>query len=95
MPTTIPAPEEPSATGFRDPAIAADLSALLNWIRKKRGLIPGASVLYALLLSYAWQSDRCWHCRAHLAVDLEVTAPYAPGVLRLRRMVCSPSNNVA
>jgi len=72
-PIPIPAPEEPSTIRFRDPAIAAGFTALPNWILKKRGLIPGAKVLYALLLSYAWQSDHCWPGQAQLAEDLEVT----------------------
>ena len=72
-PTPPPGPEEPSSIRFRDPAIAAGFTALPNWILKKRGLIPGAKVLYALLLSYAWQSDHCWPGQAQLAEDLEVT----------------------
>lgn len=70
---TTPEPEEPSSIRFRDPAIAAGFTALPNWILKKRGLIPGAKVLYALLLSYAWQSDHCWPGQTQLAEDLEVT----------------------
>jgi len=72
-PTSLPAPEEPSTIRFRDPAIAAGFTALPNWILKKRGLSPGAKLLYALLLSYAWQSDHCWPGQAQLAADLEVT----------------------
>lgn len=67
------APAEPSTIRFRDPAVAAGFTALPNWILKKRGLSPGAKLLYALLLSYAWQTDHCWPGQAQLAEDLEVT----------------------
>ena len=65
------APEQ-DGLGFRDPATARGFTTMPNWVFRLDGPSPGAKLLYGLLLSYAWQEERCWPGQRRLAADLRV-----------------------
>ena len=58
--------------GF-DPVAAAGFTQVPNVILKSTDLSVGAKLMYALLLSYAWQKDSCFPGQETLASDMGVS----------------------
>ncbi len=58
--------------GF-DPVAAAGFTQVPNVILKSTDLSVGAKLMYALLLSYAWQKESCFPGQETLATDMGVS----------------------
>lgn len=59
--------DERASIRFREGWLDAGYTQVPNVVLRRHDLSPGAKVVYALLLSYAWQEDHCWPGQARLA----------------------------
>jgi len=53
-----------------DPTLAAGFTQIPNQILRRPDLSAGAKLTYMMLLSYAWQHDRCFPGQERLATDM-------------------------
>jgi len=63
----MPDEDERASIRFREGWLDAGYTQVPNVVLRRHDLSPGAKVVYALLLSYAWQEDHCWPGQARLA----------------------------
>lgn len=60
--------------GF-DPVSSGGFTQLPNYILRKKDLSAGAKIIYALLLSYAWQKDNTFIGQQTFMNDLGISKP--------------------
>src|SRR5438093_149830 len=65
--------ERPDAQGvilIEEERLRENFTQIPNTILRRPDLSPGAKLTYVMLLSYAWQTDRCFPGQARLARDM-------------------------
>jgi len=58
-----------------DPVLREGFTQVPNFILRASGLSPGAKVVYAMFLSYAWHNESCFPGQDRLAQDMGMTRP--------------------
>jgi DNA-binding transcriptional MocR family regulator len=66
--------DERASIRFREGWLDAGYTQVPNVVLRRHDLSPGAKVVYALLLSYAWQEDHCWPGQERLADEAGASA---------------------
>lgn len=67
-------PDDRDPVTIEDPVLREGFTQIPNIVLRDTRISAGAKVFYGILLSYAWQKDRCFPGQDRLAKDLGVTS---------------------